>query len=169
MDGSMDPEIRKLRRRMVFGAIFVPAILLLWLGAALLMRPGSWMMWSFLVGWLALICDLSRKSPRVIRSEGASPHWGYLNGTSWIFTVFVIVTAQLTGRSKRVRALLNDLTTNGLDLPLVGGLGLLLLGWIVLRLRRAREVTDEELLQYLERKAADDLEKPRRSQEPVEY
>jgi len=163
----MDPEIRKLRRRMVFGAIFVPAILLLWLGAALVMRPGSWMMWSFLVGWLALICEISRKSPWGIRSGGRLAALGYLNGTSWIFIVFI--ATQLTGRSERVKALLNDLKSNGLDLPLVGGLGLMLLVWIVLRLRRAKEVTDEELRHFLERKAADNLEKRRRSQEPVEY
>lgn len=162
----MDPEIRKLRRRMVFGAIFVPAVLLLWLGAALVMPPGSWMMWSFLVGWLALICEIGRKSPRVIRNGGRLAGLAYVNGTSCIFVVFI---TQFTGRSERVKALLNDLTTNGLDLPLVAGLGLMLLAWIVARLRRAKEVTDEELLLFLEWKAADDLEKRRRSQEPVEY
>lgn len=165
----MDPETRKFRRRMVFGAIFVPVILLLCLGASLIMHPASWMATSFLVGCLAVIGELARTRPGTVRSGNNSRRFEPADWKDRVFHVILIISIQFIGQSERVKTLLNDLTSNGLDLPLMVGVGLILLGWIVLRLGKVREVTDQELHQFLEWKAAEDLEKRHRSREPVEY
>lgn len=66
----MDPEIRKVRRNVTLGAILVPAMLLLWLGASCFIPVDLWMGWSFLVGFVAVICEISRTSPGEIRNAG---------------------------------------------------------------------------------------------------
>ena len=81
----------------------------------------------------------------------------------------LILSAHSMGRSERVKAFLADVSDKGLDLPLLGGLGLLLLGTMVYRFGNARNVADEEIRSFVGRKALADAEERRRAAVPVEY
>jgi hypothetical protein len=165
----MDPEIRKVRRNVMLGAILVPVILLLWLGASCFMPSDLWMSWSFLVGFVAVICEISRTSPDDVRNVRFFRGSGWSNWTSRTFGVLLILSGHFMGRSERVKAFLADVSDNGVDLPLLGGLGLLLLGITVFRLGNARGVADDELRSFVDRKAHAEAEKRRRAAVPVEY
>lgn len=88
---------------------------------------------------------------------------------SRIFGVLLILSGHLIGRSERVKAFLADVADNRLDLPLLGGLGLLLLGMTMFRLGNARGVADEEIRSFVERRAHADAEERRRATVSVEY
>lgn len=165
----MDPEFRKVRRNVTLGAILVPAMLLLWLGASRLMPADLWMGWSFLVGFVVVICEISRTSPDDVRNSGPICGSGWSNWTSRTFGVLLILSGHFMGRSERVKAFLADVSGNGLDLRLLGGLGLLLLGMTVFRLGNARGVADDEIRRFVDRKALADAEKRRGATVPVEY